>query len=139
MAYVCESQGAYGEARAYYRQALAMKEALYPKDKYPQGHTDLALTLTGLGALLNAQGEPGEARGYYERALAMYQALYPRDKYPAGPLRPGPHHEQPGPAAQGSARLRRGAALPRADVADGPGTLSPDRSFRRDTPAWPPA
>ena len=126
VAYVCESQGAYGEARAYYRQALAMEEALYPRDKYPQGHTDLALTLTGLGALLNAQGEPGEARGYLERALTMYQALYPRDKYPRGHSDLALIMSNLGLLLKDQhAPMARRRRLPRADVADGPGPLSP--------------
>ena len=61
-----------------------MDEALYPKDRYPQGHPDLATSLNNLGTLLQAQGAYGEARGYYERALAMQQALYPKDRYPHG-------------------------------------------------------
>ncbi len=37
-----QDQGDYGEARGYYERALAMDQALYPKDRYPQGHPDLA-------------------------------------------------------------------------------------------------
>ena len=77
-------QGAYGEARGYYERALAMYQALYPKERYPQGHPDLALSLNNLGGVLKAQGAYGEARGYLERALAMYQALYPKERYPQG-------------------------------------------------------
>ena len=61
-----------------------MNEALYPKERYPQGHPDLALSLNNLGDLLRAQGAYGEARAYHERALAMYQALYPTEPYPQG-------------------------------------------------------
>ena len=61
-----------------------MRQALYPKVKYPQGHPDLANSLSSLGRLLNSQGAHGEARGYCERALAMRKALYPKERYPQG-------------------------------------------------------
>ena len=61
-----------------------MHQALYPKDRYPHGHPDLANSLNNLGYLLQAQGDYGGARGYHERALAMHEALYPKDRYPHG-------------------------------------------------------
>ena len=63
--------------------ALAMYESLYPQERNPQGHPDLARSLDNLGVLLDAQGSYGEARDY-ERALAMRQSLYPKDRYPQG-------------------------------------------------------
>ncbi len=61
-----------------------MRQALYPQDRYPNGHPDLAMSLNNLGTLLQAQGDHGGARAYHERALAMRQALYPQDRYPNG-------------------------------------------------------
>jgi CHAT domain-containing protein/tetratricopeptide (TPR) repeat protein len=61
-----------------------MRQGLYPPDKFPAGHPDLALSLNDLGYLLHAQGEPAKALPYYEKALAMNQRLYPPDKFPAG-------------------------------------------------------
>ena len=61
-----------------------MHQSLYPKDRYPQGHPDLAGSLNNLGGLLLDQGSYVEGRGYYERALAMHQSLYPKDRYPQG-------------------------------------------------------
>ncbi len=61
-----------------------MKEALYPKDRYPKGHPDLATSLNNLGHLLATQGDYGGARGYLDRALAMCESLYPTDRYPQG-------------------------------------------------------
>jgi CHAT domain-containing protein/tetratricopeptide (TPR) repeat protein len=61
-----------------------MRESLYPKDRYPRGHPDLATSLNNLGSLLQDQGSYGEARGYLERGLAMRESLYPRDRYPRG-------------------------------------------------------
>src|SRR5262245_24707541 len=53
------------------RQSLQLFELLYPKERYPQGHPDLANSLDNLGVLLRDQGDYGGARGYLERALAM--------------------------------------------------------------------
>ena len=72
----------YGGARGYSERALEMREALYPKDSYPQGHPDLAGSLNNLGSLLEAQGDYGEARGYLERALAMREPFTPRTPIP---------------------------------------------------------
>jgi CHAT domain-containing protein len=61
-----------------------MSQSLYPRDRYPQGHRDLAISLSHLGSLLQYQGSYEEARRYFERALEMSQSLYPRDRYPQG-------------------------------------------------------
>jgi CHAT domain-containing protein/tetratricopeptide (TPR) repeat protein len=61
-----------------------MNQALYPRERYPQGHRHLARSLNGLGNLLEEQGNDGEARGYLQRGLEMNQALYPKEKYPQG-------------------------------------------------------
>jgi CHAT domain-containing protein/tetratricopeptide (TPR) repeat protein len=61
-----------------------MREALFPKDRYPGGHPALATSLNDLGLLLTNEGDYGGARGYYERALAMNEALFPEDRYPRG-------------------------------------------------------
>jgi CHAT domain-containing protein/tetratricopeptide (TPR) repeat protein len=68
----------------YYERALVMDQALYPQDRYPHGHPDLARSLNNLGALLRDQGAYGEAQSYFEQALAMRQALYPKEQYPQG-------------------------------------------------------
>ncbi len=46
------------------RRLLQIRERLYPKESYPQGHHDLALSLNNLGFLLWSQGDYGGARGY---------------------------------------------------------------------------
>jgi CHAT domain-containing protein/Tfp pilus assembly protein PilF len=76
--------GRYAEATKLAEQALAMSRKLYPTDKYPAGHRDLAGSLNNLGVLLRDGGRADEALGYHEQALAMLRALYPADKYPAG-------------------------------------------------------
>ena len=115
-----------------------MREALYPKDRYPQGHPDLAKSLNNLGALLRDQGDYGGARGYYERALAMRQALYPKDRYPARPPRPGPKPEQPGLCSRPRGTTA-GAGVLRAGAGDVPRPSTPRIGTRRATPTWPPA
>jgi CHAT domain-containing protein/Tfp pilus assembly protein PilF len=77
-------QGEYAKALTYLERALAMRRRLYPRDKYPQGHPQLAESLHHLGSLLQNLGENARALTYYERALAMRRRLYPRDKYPQG-------------------------------------------------------
>jgi hypothetical protein len=52
-----------------------MRERLYPKEKYPQGHPLLADSLDSLGFLVHAQGNYAEALGYSKRALEMRQDL----------------------------------------------------------------
>ena len=61
-----------------------MVQALYPKERYPQGHPNLARSLNNLGGVLQALGNYAEARGYFQRALEMIQALYPKERYPQG-------------------------------------------------------
>jgi CHAT domain-containing protein/tetratricopeptide (TPR) repeat protein len=66
------------------RQALELRQRVYARDRYPEGHPELAATLSWLGVVLQARGEYGQAEPCYRRALAMQQALYPREKYPDG-------------------------------------------------------
>jgi CHAT domain-containing protein/tetratricopeptide (TPR) repeat protein len=58
--------------------ALEIRKKVYSKDRYPQGHPDLASSLNWLGFLLESQGEYTKAEPYYREALAMRQALYPK-------------------------------------------------------------
>src|SRR5262249_17408021 len=69
---------------AYYRQALEMRQKLYPPQRYPQGHPELGTCLNNLGNLLEAQGEYARAEPYLRQALAMDQKLYPPERYPQG-------------------------------------------------------
>ena len=51
--------------------ALIIRERLYPEDKYPQGHPDLALSVQFLATLRHARGDYGKALPLHERALAL--------------------------------------------------------------------
>ena len=84
LARLLAAQGNDTEARTYFQRALEMNQALYARERYPQGHPNLATSLNNLGFLLQEQGNDGEARGYYQRALEMREALYPKEKYPQG-------------------------------------------------------
>jgi tetratricopeptide (TPR) repeat protein len=77
-------QGRYPESTKLLQEVLRLVEGVYPKDKYPQGHPDLAMTLHNVGFLLQDQREYAKALPYFEKALAMRQRLYPTDKYPRG-------------------------------------------------------
>src|SRR5262249_52753635 len=72
------------EALQKFQQALAVREQLYPKAQYPDGHPDLATSLSNLGGVLNRLGQPVKALPYFERTLAMCEQLYPKAKYPDG-------------------------------------------------------
>jgi CHAT domain-containing protein len=61
-----------------------MNHRLYPKERYPDGHTRLAFNLNDLGTLRQAMGEYGKALTFCEQALAMRQKLYPKERYPDG-------------------------------------------------------
>src|SRR5262249_21904842 len=66
-----------------YRQALEMRQKLFPADKV-FFHPDLAESLSNLGVLLHSQGEYGKAEPFLRRALQMRQALFPKGQFPNG-------------------------------------------------------
>jgi CHAT domain-containing protein/Tfp pilus assembly protein PilF len=77
-------QGHYPEATKLLQEALDLQRKLYPKERYPQGHPNLAASLDNLGGLLEQQREYGQALDYRRQALRMYQQLYPKERYPQG-------------------------------------------------------
>jgi CHAT domain-containing protein/tetratricopeptide (TPR) repeat protein len=72
------------EALKLRRQALALREAAFPKKEFPDGHPEIAVSLHSVAAALEALGQYKEGAVYAERAVQMLQRVYPRDKYPAG-------------------------------------------------------
>jgi CHAT domain-containing protein/Tfp pilus assembly protein PilF len=70
-------KGRSAEAVPLLEQTLKIREQLYPKAGYPQGHPHLAQSLADLGSLLQGQGKHGRALPFYEQALHMRKALYP--------------------------------------------------------------
>jgi CHAT domain-containing protein/Tfp pilus assembly protein PilF len=72
------------EAERSSRQALLIRQKLYPQARYPQGHPDPAGSLNNLGGLHKAQGEYSKAEALFRRALEMREALYPKERFPSG-------------------------------------------------------
>jgi CHAT domain-containing protein len=75
-------QGRYAEAAKLAQQLVVLQRRVYPRAEYPNGHPELAATLTTLGTFLQLQGEPHRGLPYAEQAVAMYRALYPTDSNP---------------------------------------------------------
>jgi tetratricopeptide (TPR) repeat protein len=77
-------QGQSEKAIRLLEEVLQIRESLYPREMYPQGHSDLAFSLNNLGTLLQAQGDYSRALPYLQQALEMRESRYPRDRYPHG-------------------------------------------------------
>jgi CHAT domain-containing protein/Tfp pilus assembly protein PilF len=61
-----------------------MRQKLYPKERFPDGHPELATSLNNLGGVVQALGQPAKALPHYEQALAMNKKLYPKKRFPKG-------------------------------------------------------
>jgi CHAT domain-containing protein/tetratricopeptide (TPR) repeat protein len=72
------------EATERLRKAVELYRRVFPKDRYPHGHSKLAEGVNDLGFLILAQGDAVRAEPLYREALAMRQVLYPKEKYPQG-------------------------------------------------------
>jgi CHAT domain-containing protein/Tfp pilus assembly protein PilF len=77
-------QGRLQEARKACERSLQILRRLYPPERFPDGHPDLATTLSNLGSLLKDCGELAPAEPYLRQALAMYKKLYPPERFPNG-------------------------------------------------------
>jgi hypothetical protein len=62
-------------AQALYREALAMRRQLFPVERFPAGHPELAINLNNLASVLWAGGAPAQAEPLSHDALAMEQRL----------------------------------------------------------------
>ncbi|MCX7737359.1 MAG: tetratricopeptide repeat protein, partial [Candidatus Kapabacteria bacterium] len=71
-------------AEKFYINAISISQRLYPIDKYPEGHPDLAKSLNNLAYLYQDQGRLSKAAPLYLEALEMTKKLYPKDRYPEG-------------------------------------------------------
>ena len=118
-----QAQGDYGEARGYLERALAMCQALYPKERYPAGPPRP-------GQQPEQPGLPAPGPGGLRRGAGVLRAgagdapgPLPQGPLPAGPPRPGHQPEQPGRPAPGPGGLRRGAGVLRAGAGDERGPL----------------
>lgn len=70
-------KGQYALAADRLRQAVAIREKLYPKEQYPNGELALATSLNAFAAALHAMGRHDEAIDHALRAKPMYEALFP--------------------------------------------------------------
>jgi CHAT domain-containing protein len=61
-----------------------MRRILYPKERFPDGHIDLAFSLTDLGLVLHDRGDLAGAEPLLREALAMCRTLFPRERLPDG-------------------------------------------------------
>src|SRR5262245_40954450 len=65
----------FDEAEAGFRETLKIRQKLYPKAKYPDGHHDLAVSLNNLAMVLKTMGQAGQALDYFSQSLEMFQKL----------------------------------------------------------------
>jgi CHAT domain-containing protein len=72
------------KAKAAFRELVAVYRTLYPRDQFPNGHADLANSLTWLALVHHTAGEFDKAETFFKEALAVRRALYPREKFPRG-------------------------------------------------------
>src|SRR5579884_2181444 len=79
---VLHAHGDYDKATQHLTRALEIRRRLYPADRYPAGHTELAESLNNLAAALDSQGEYAKARDLYEQSLEMRRRLYPAANFP---------------------------------------------------------
>jgi CHAT domain-containing protein len=84
LAFLHETAGEHSKAEVLHGRALALYEALYPKERFPQGHPRRAMSLNNLAVQYQAQGDYSKAERLYRRALAMYEALHPKERFPSG-------------------------------------------------------
>lgn len=78
-----EAAGKDGEqARKLAEQSAVLREELFPKSRYPQGHLRVVVGLNQLGLALINQGKFAGALPHLERARAMYEQLDPHRRHP---------------------------------------------------------
>src|SRR5207244_2039464 len=75
-------EGKYEQAEQLVRKALAAYRTLYPPDRYPDGHHDLASALGALGIVTQGRRELVAAEPHLRQAVAILRKLYPPDQYP---------------------------------------------------------
>jgi CHAT domain-containing protein len=77
-------EGKYIEATEACRRALDIRRRLYPKERFPDGHPNLAMSINNLAVLYRSAGEYARAEPLYVEALAMYRTLFPKERFPNG-------------------------------------------------------
>jgi CHAT domain-containing protein/Tfp pilus assembly protein PilF len=77
-------EGRLDDALQLWTRVVEIRRRVYSPARCPDGHTDLAISLSWLGYLLKAQGELVRAEPLDREALAMYRKLYPPARFPDG-------------------------------------------------------
>jgi CHAT domain-containing protein len=77
-------EGRLDDAVQLWARVVENLRRVYPPDRSPNGHPDLANGLDWLAHLLKESGELERAEALHSEALAMYRKLYPPARYPAG-------------------------------------------------------
>ncbi|HOU54992.1 MAG TPA: tetratricopeptide repeat protein, partial [Myxococcota bacterium] len=68
-------RGELGQAEAFYRKALALRERLAQDEADAQAQRDLSISYNKLGDLMLQRGELGQAEAFYRKALALSERL----------------------------------------------------------------
>jgi tetratricopeptide (TPR) repeat protein len=76
--------GRLDEALNLLEKSWQIRRRLYPSERFPDGHPDLAASLNNLGELLQARGELARAEPFLHDALALDRKLYPPERFPDG-------------------------------------------------------
>src|SRR5579872_353543 len=72
----------YPDAQKAWVAALEIARRLYPKDQFPDGHTDLASSLNNLAFLYSSQGKLRDAEPFYKDALEIRKRLIKGQDHP---------------------------------------------------------
>jgi CHAT domain-containing protein/tetratricopeptide (TPR) repeat protein len=77
-------QERFSEALPLAEEVLALHRRLYPNERFPQGHLELATGLSNLGSIYRALQDHVRADVFLREALAMNRALCPPSRFPNG-------------------------------------------------------
>jgi CHAT domain-containing protein len=65
----------YPQAIEYHRQSLVVRQALFPRSKFPNGHPSVANALRDLGTVYLDSGDPDQAFALLKESVAIEHAL----------------------------------------------------------------
>jgi CHAT domain-containing protein/Tfp pilus assembly protein PilF len=77
LAVLLYQQGRLDEAILRTEESLALQRKLYPPDRFPRGHSELANSLNNLGTMRRDRGELARAEPLLREAVAMRRKLHP--------------------------------------------------------------
>jgi CHAT domain-containing protein/Flp pilus assembly protein TadD len=81
---VLYDQQRFDEALPLAEEVLALHRRLYPKERFPLGHVELATGLSNLGSVCRARQDWARAEALLREALAMNRALFPAARFSNG-------------------------------------------------------